>query len=136
MSKYTEAAAENKLYFSKYLGIEFKAYREGYTKCELAIKPELLNRLGILHGGVTYTLADTCMGGAVFSLLKDDQYCVAMEVKVNYLRPASKGVLVAESRVVHCGKQVAVATCEVHDGTGKLLAMATGSFYISDDGES
>ncbi len=66
-------------------------------------------------------------------LFLDNQYCVAMEVKTNYLRPASKGVLVAESRVVHSGKRVAVATCEIHDGTGKLLAMATGSFYISTD---
>lgn len=129
-TKFKDAGQENKLYFSKYLGIEFEEYREGYTKCELLIKPELLNRLGLVHGGVIYSLADTCMGGAVFSLLEDDQYCVVMEVKTNYLRPASKGVLVAESRVVHSGERVAVATCEVHDGTGKLLAMVTGSFYI------
>jgi len=128
--KYAEAA-KDKLYFSKYLGIEFVEFREGYTKAELDIKPELLNRLGILHGGVTYSLADTCMGGAVFSLLAENKHCVAMEVKTNYLRPVTGGHLVAESRVVHCGKQVAVATCEVHDGKGKMIAMATGSFYIS-----
>lgn len=128
--KYTQAA-KDKLYFSKYLGIEFVEFREGYTKAELEIKPELLNRLGILHGGVTYALADTCMGGAVFSLLEENKHCVAMEVKTNYLRPVTGGRLVAESRVVHCGKQVAVATCEVHDGQGKMIAMATGSFYIS-----
>src|SRR5574337_1966442 len=129
-AKYAQIA-QGKLYFSKYLGIEFKDFRQGYTRCELAVKPELLNRLGLVHGGVTYSLADTSMGGAVFSLLEDNQYCVAMEVKTNYLRPVTQGALVAEARVVHCGQRVAVATCEVRDDKGNLVAMATGSFYIS-----
>lgn len=128
--KFTEAA-KDKPYFSKYLGIDFKELREGYTKAELKIRSELLNRLGLLHGGVIYSLADTCMGGAVFSLLKDDQHCVAMEVKTNYLRPATEGKIVAEARVAHPGHRVAVATCEVHDGKGNMIAMATGSFYVS-----
>jgi len=71
------------------------------------------------------------MGGAVFSLLSENQYCVAMEVKTNYLRPATDGQLVAEARVAHSGRKVAVATCEVHDGSGSLIAIATGSFYVS-----
>lgn len=128
--KYAQAG-EGKLYFSKYLGVEFKEFREGYTRCELSVRPELLNRLGLVHGGVTYALADTSMGGAVFSLLHDDQHCVAMEVKTNYLRPVTGGRLVAEARVVHCGQRVAVSTCEVRDDQGNLIAVATGSFYIS-----
>jgi acyl-CoA thioesterase len=130
-----EAAAKDKQYFSKYLGIDFAEFREGYTKATIEVSDNLLNRLGLVHGGVTYSLMDTCMGGAVFSLLNDDQYCVAMEVKTNYLRPAMDGQLVAEARVAHSGHKVAVATCEVHDGTGDLIAMATGSFYISNEGK-
>ncbi len=132
MSRFSEAG-QKPVYFSKYLGIEFKEFREGYTKCELAVRPELLNRLGLLHGGVSYSLADTCMGGAVFSVLKDTQHCVAMEVKTNYMKPVTEGVLVAEARVVHSGHRVAVATCEVRDGEGNLVTMATGSFYVFTD---
>ncbi len=128
--KFTEAG-QDKQYFSKYLGIAFTELREGYTKAELDLRAELLNRIGLMHGGVAYSLADSCMGGAVFSLLRDDQHCVAMEVKINYLRPVTSGRLVAEARVAHCGHRVAVATCEVHDGLGNMIAMATGSFYIS-----
>src|SRR2546423_125079 len=55
-----------------------------------------------------------------------------LDLKVNFLRPVAPypGELVARARIVHRGRTIAVATCEIVNAEGKTVALATASVLI------
>ena len=61
----------------------------------------------------------------------DGFHAVTAQLNVNFTRPVSRGeVLEATGRVLHAGSQTAVASGEVRNGNGKLVATATGTFLF------
>ena len=89
-----------------------------------------LNPNGVVHGAVLYALADTGMGGALTSVLDENKFCSTIEIKINYFRPASQGLLRCETRVIHQGSRTGALESEIVDDAGRLLARATGTFMI------
>ena len=69
------------------------------------------------------------MGGALTSILPEEERCATIEIKVTYLRPAGHSDLIGHSQVIKCGKRVAILESEIRSGE-KLVAKATGSFAI------
>jgi uncharacterized protein (TIGR00369 family) len=51
------------------------------------LSPEFLNSNGVLHGGITATLADEAAWHAVEHHFGKPTNCTTTELKVNYLRP-------------------------------------------------
>lgn len=102
---------------------------EGESRCTLEVGERLFNPHGVLHGGVLYSMADTGMGGALYSLLGGDELCSTVEVTIYYFKPVRSGTLVCDTRVVHRTKRVAALSSEIDCG-GETVARATGTFYI------
>ena len=48
--------------FAQICGIKVAEMRYDYVKMTAEVRPELLNPLGRVHGGMLYTLADCCSG--------------------------------------------------------------------------
>lgn len=120
--------------FPEVLGITFETFGDGRARCSLQVKEDFLNPDGVVHGGVIYTLVDTGMGLALWTLLRSDELCRTIEIKINYLRPVSSGRLVADNEVIQRGATVAVLQSRVEDERGKLIALATGSFHVGPRG--
>lgn len=116
--------------FTNWLGMQFDRYDDGYCRCWLEVTDQHRNIYGVAHGGVAYSLLDSAMGVAVWTLLQEGERTATVEIKVTYCRPVRDGQLVAEGRVVERARQLAFTSGEVRDATGKLMAMATGTFYI------
>jgi acyl-CoA thioesterase len=112
------------------LGIRRASMEKGRSEFELTIRPEHMNPNGVVHGGVVYTLVDFAMGGALTSLLEPGERCATLEVKINYLAPALSGDIRAEACVVSRSRRVAVMEARVYGEAQRLLALATGSFYV------
>jgi acyl-CoA thioesterase len=112
------------------LGIRRTSMASGRSTFALTIRPEHMNPHGVVHGGVVYTLVDFAMGGALTSTLEPGERCATLEVKINYLAPALAGDLRAEACVVSRSRRVGVLEARVHGDGERLLALATGSFYI------
>ena len=87
------------------------------------------NPFGVVHGGVLFTLVDYAMGGALTSVLERGQRCTTLEIKINYVAPATEGEVLAEAWVVSRGGRIAVLEAKV-TAADVLLAVATGTFYI------
>ena len=115
--------------FGELLGLEFKRVEEGLSVCALQIRPELLNPYRVLHGGVLFSMADTGMGAALYSRMVEAESCATIEIKMNFLRPVSEGVITCESRVVQKGKRVAVLESDL-SCEGRVVAKALGTFSI------
>ncbi len=114
--------------FSALVGARLDVLVPGRAELSLAVRPELLQQHGYVHGGVLAYLADNALTFAAGSIFGD---AITVEVKVNYTNPA-KGFerLRAVATVVDAGTTQAVCRCDVFgDGGGEpvLCAAAQGT---------
>ena len=112
------------------LGIRRVAMADGRCEFALTAGPQHMNPHGVVHGGVIYTLVDFAMGGALTSVLEADERCATLELKINYLAAACAGDVRAEARVVSRTRRVAVLEAQAYGPEPRLLALATGTFYV------
>lgn len=116
--------------FARALGLQM--VERGGGRCTMAIdvnSRQHFNPQGAAHGGVAYSLADTAMGGALSSLLPDDQWCATLEIKFNYHVRIAEGRLTCEAEVLHRGKRVANIDARLYQD-GRLVGSANGNFAI------
>lgn len=106
----------------------------GQATFALTVGPQHMNPHGIVHGGVLYTLVDFAMGGALTSALEPGERCATLEVKINYVAPVDSGEVRAEASVVSRSRRIGLMEARVHGDGERLVALATGSFYIQDAG--
>ena len=92
------------------------------------------NPLGVVHGGWISTLLDSAMGCAVHSTLPVGKGYTTLELKVNFVRAVTEDVPLvrAEGKLVHGGRQVALAEGRLVGPDGKLHAHATTTCLIFD----
>jgi uncharacterized protein (TIGR00369 family) len=91
-----------------------------------------LNPWGTVHGGLTATLLDSCMGLAVQSMLEKGVGSTTLEFKISLVRAITveTGRIRAEGRVLNCGRRVGVAEGRVTDAKDRLLAHGTTTCLI------
>jgi uncharacterized protein (TIGR00369 family) len=91
-----------------------------------------LNPAGTVHGGLTATLLDSCMGLAIQSTLEKGIGQTTLEFKISLLRPITPdtGPIRAEGIVMSRGRRVGTAEGRVTDGSGRLLAHGTTTCLI------
>ena len=116
--------------FSKLLGLSYPVYKDGVCKAALEIDERLLNVYGTAHGGVIYSIADVAMGAALWSILDQDEICKTIEVKVKYLKPAFKGMMMCEAKVLDRTKKIGMVESEIVSD-GQVVATSKGKFHIS-----
>jgi len=90
------------------------------------------NPLGVVHGGLVCTLADTVVGCAAHSTLPAGVAYTSIDLSVSYLRAvtASSGVLRATGTVTKLGSRVIFAEAVITDGRGRDVATATSSLLV------
>ena len=115
---------------AEFLGVAIETMAEGHACFSLAVRHEHMNPNGAVHGGVVYTLVDYAMGGALFSTLSPGQRCATLEIKINYLAAVTEGRIRAAARVVERTKRIGVLEARVHDDKDRVVALATGTFYV------
>ena len=91
-----------------------------------------LNPYGTVHGGLTATLLDSCMGLAVQSTLEKGVGQTTVEFKISLLRPITTdtGPIKAEGIVMSRGRRVGTAEGRITDGRGHLLVHGTTTCLI------
>ncbi len=113
---------------STLLGARVTAYTTEMVEIQLPISPDLANQHGFVHGGGLAFMADNTLTLAGSLALGAE--IVTSEFKINFLRPAMGGTLIARARVLHGGKRQAVCQCDIYcskDGQEKLCAVAQGT---------
>jgi len=115
--------------FAKLIGLVFESRDKGKSVCKLDVSEELYNPQKVVHGGVLYSLADTGMGGALYPLLKSDEYCATIEIKISYFKPVREGTLECRTTLISKGKTVASLESVIFN-RGVVVAKASGSYSI------
>ena len=108
-------------------GVFVEEISPGYARVTKTVVPEDANPLGVPHGGVYFTMADTACGSAMASY---GYKAVTMNAGYNFFRSANVGdCLTAEAREVKHGKTVCVFEVHITDQNGALLGTGTFTFY-------
>ena len=116
----------------KFMSIGLREVSTGEATLTMKYRAELRNSMGLLQGGILGVLADVAGGVSLYSVLTDPLQVVipTVEFKLNFLRPAKGGDLIARGRVVHSGRQIAVCQVEISAEDGVLLATGIFTYMI------
>jgi acyl-CoA thioesterase len=118
--------------FNQHVGLRLvRLHKDGVT-IECRVRPELLNGSGLLHGGVTATLADVAVGMALARHLGRPRAATTVEMKINYLRPVAHGKIVARSHLVKVGARLCCGRVEIYDGEKRPVAAALVTYMMVD----
>ena len=114
-------------------GIHPVAAEEGKTVWSMPATEWLCSPArGRLYGGATAYLAGTACDGTYQSIVRRGTAFAPIDLKVYFLRPVEPDErdLVATGTIMHRGRTLAVASSEVVDADGKLVAVAVGSALL------
>jgi len=119
--------------FAGLLGFRIEAFGTGEARLTCPVGPDHANMMGGVHGGVMAGLADAATGCALLSMLGVHERFATTDLQIRYLKAApveAVGALTITARIVHKGRRMAVADCEI--GTGDTVnARATASMMIT-----
>ncbi len=113
--------------FSQWLGIELVEIKEGYSKIKMTVRPEMINGFGIVHGGIAFSLGDSCFA---FACNNRNVISVALDTSINFVKPVHVGdVLTAEAKEIHNGKSTGLYHITISNQKNHVVAMFKGTCY-------
>src|SRR6218665_1820643 len=106
---------------------------QGHLEFQYTIRPEWLNPIGNLHGGVTAAIIDDVLGATMFSLNEPTFYTTINNV-IDYFGIAKEGEnIIAETHITKLGKQFVNATCEVWNADKtRLIAKGKSNLFKTE----
>ena len=103
----------------------------GYSHLDIDIGQKHLQPFGLVHGGVFASIIDAAAFWATYYDIEDqNDGLTTVDLKLNYLAPATSGKLIAKGRRIKLGKTLGYAEAEVRSETGKILAHGTSTVMI------
>ncbi len=120
------------------LGITMLELDLGSARMSLPYRAELVGNpeTGVLHGGAISTLMDACCGAAVFMKLAEPMPIATLDLRIDYLKPATPGLAVVAHAICYKRtRDVAFVRClAYHDDPDDPIASAAGSFALATRG--
>ena len=115
--------------FSNWLGIELLLIEENVCRLGCTIKSEMLNGFEIAHGGITYSLADSCLAFAANSC---GYQCVSIETSISHLKKVQLGdYLITEAHKLKEEGKTKTFEITVNNQDALLVARFIGSVHVS-----
>jgi len=78
----------------------------------------------IVHGGAIATLADEALASVAFTAAEEGETTVTADLKVDFLRPATPGRLLARATIRHRTRRLAFCEATVEQDGGNIVAEA------------
>lgn len=113
--------------YSRLLGLAVEEVGPGYCRLRFTVRPDMLNGFGALHGGVTFSAADTAFALACNS---HGRQSVGLSVTIDYLAAGRPGdVITVEAREESLGYKIGVYQVRATNQEGVGLALFKGTAY-------
>ena len=116
--------------FAEVSGIELVEVSPGRSVTRMAIRPEHLNGVGLVHGGAIFTLADYAFAAACNSY---GTISVAINVSISFMNAARAGTLTAVCEEVVKNPKLGTYRAIVTDQAGTIIASFEGLAYRKKD---
>jgi uncharacterized protein (TIGR00369 family) len=113
-----------------FLGITTTDTGPGFMVAAIAVRAELLNPFGSLHGGVLAALTDHVLGAVLYPVIERGAWAATTQLNLNFTAPVRDGVLSARSEIISLTKRTAVVRIDLTNND-RLVGAAQGTVTIS-----
>lgn len=109
---------------TKALDMRLSHVSEGRAEFTMTVRDDMLNGHASCHGGMIFSLADTCFA---FACNSQNHAAVAASCSIEFLRPAiADDVLRAECTMMQQGKRSGIYDTQVFNQKNDLIALFRG----------
>jgi uncharacterized protein (TIGR00369 family) len=116
------------------LGLSLSEIGDGVAEAVMPYRAEFAGdpSTGVIAGGAVSAMLDTCGGAAVMSRSPDIRGTATLDLRVDYMRPATPGqTLRARATCYHLTRTVAFVRATAHDDDAERpVATAAGAFTV------
>jgi 1,4-dihydroxy-2-naphthoyl-CoA hydrolase len=119
--------------FDGLYGLEVVSWEDGVVRGEVAVRDELKQPAGLVHGGVFAAIAEALASLATWHAVKDEgRVAMGMSNQTSFLRPVTGGRVHAEARARHRGRTTWVWEVDFTDDAGRLCALSRMTIAVRE----
>ena len=113
--------------FSRWLGIEIMEVAPKRSTCRMTVRDEMVNGLGVSHGGIVFSLADSAFA---FACNTHGRLTVSVDNSITYPAPVRSGdVLTAVATEDASSGRLSYYRAEVKNQRGEVVALFRGTAF-------
>ena len=113
--------------FSNWLQVKIIELSEGKSRLSMVVREDMLNGFGILHGGVSFALADTAFG---YASNWEGKINVALDASITFTHPSRLGDrLIAEAQCLNDTRKTGLYRVDIKNQQEQLIAAFQATCY-------
>jgi len=117
--------------FSQWLGIIILVSEPGRCVLKMKVRKEMLNGFGILHGGVSFSLADSAFA---FASNSQGRKSFSIDNSISYLHKVQEGdELMAEAKELSLTEKFGWYSVSLTNQENRVVAIFKGTVYRSKE---
>jgi 1,4-dihydroxy-2-naphthoyl-CoA hydrolase len=110
--------------FDRLYGLELVEFSDTEVRARVQLRDDLKQPIGLLHGGVYASIAESVASLATaLGVLDDGQVAMGLSNITSFLRPVTEGAVHAHATRLHRGRTTWVWDVQFSDDAGRLCAV-------------
>lgn len=119
--------------FEGVLGLEFVELTDEVVRARVAVREELKQPAGLVHGGVYAAIAESLASwGTAIAVVPEGKLALGLSNQTSFLRPVTAGHVSAVAIRKHRGRTTWVWEVEFEDDDGRLCALTRMTIAVRD----
>ena len=119
--------------FDGLYGLEVTEVSDELMRGRVAVRDELKQIAGLVHGGVYASIAESLASiGTGLAVMPEGKQAMGLSNQTSFLRPITGGTIHAQARRKHRGRSTWVWEVEISDDQGKLCVLTRMTVAVRD----
>jgi len=119
-----EQLNDSRVGFDRLYGLELVEFSDGEVRARVRLRDELRQPIGLLHGGVYASIAESMASLATaLGVLERGEVAMGLSNNTSFLRPVTEGFVHAHATRLHRGRTTWVWDVRFSDDAGHLCAL-------------
>ncbi len=119
--------------FDSLYGLEVIEMSDEDVRARVAVRDEVKQPMGLVHGGVFASIAESTTSMATAMAVRaEGKSAQGLSNQTNFLRPITAGTIHAHARRRHRGRTTWVWEVEITDDQGRLCALVRMTIAVRD----
>jgi uncharacterized protein (TIGR00369 family) len=119
--------------FDSRYGLEVESLGDDAATARVAVRPEVMQPAGLVHGGIYATVAESlCCYATWKALAGEGKAAEGLSSQTSFLRPIMQGTIHAAARARHRGRTTWVWEVDISDDDGRLCALVRITVAVCD----
>ena len=110
--------------FDALYGLEIESWSDEEAKASVAVRDEVKQPMGLVHGGLFASIAESLASMATAVAVSDEgKQAMGLSNATSFMRPITEGTVHATARRIHKGRTTWVWDVEITDDEGRRCAV-------------